>query len=284
VANIFFIDDDFASELTVDNLRQRGHEVYRLSSVDEALAQAAQIASSDLVVLDLIMPRAEEDATNVADGARSTGMAIFRDLRRRRPDLPILVFTANQDPALVDVVRADPHAKYVSRWSSPTFREFILTIHQMLGLEPVCPFPRPFIVHGRDDETKLEVKNYVQNILGLGEPIILHEQPNLGRTLIEKLEEEAGPSDLAFVILTPDDPIVDPGEAEIEKRRARQNVILELGFFLGTLGRRSGRVFLLYKGPLDLPSDLSGVVYLDISRGVDAVGEQIRRELRAIRR
>ena len=69
----------------------------------------------------------------------------------------------------------------------------------------------------------------------------------------------------------------------IEKRRARQNVILELGFFLGTLGRRSGRVFLLYKGPLELPSDLGGVVYIDISKGIEAVSDQIRREIVAIR-
>jgi predicted nucleotide-binding protein len=60
-------------------------------------------------------------------------------------------------------------------------------------------------------------------------------------------------------------------------------VIFELGFFLAELGRRSGRVFLLYKGPLDLPSDLSGVVYLDIGGGIAAVSDQIRRELAAIR-
>ena len=284
MANIFFIDDDFASELTVDNLRQRGHEVFRVSSADEALADAGRIASSDLVVLDLIMPRAQEALTNVVDGARSTGMLVFRDLRRRRPDLPIIVFTANQDPALIEVIRADPHAKYVSRWSSPTFREFIAAIHKMLGLEPACPFPRPFIVHGHDEKTMLEVKNHLQNILGLGEPIILHEQPSLGRTLIEKFEDLAASSDLAFVILTPDDRFIGAREPEIDKRRARQNVIIELGFFLGALGRRSGRVLLLYKGPLDLPSDLSGVVYLDISGGIEAVGEQIRCELAAIRR
>ena len=210
-------------------------------------------------------------------------MLVYRELRRRRSDLPILVFTANQDPAPIEVIAADPHAKYIPRWSSPSLREFIATVYQMLGLELAMPQPRPFIVHGHDEKTKLEVKNYLQNTLGLPEPIILHEQPSLGRTLIEKFENLAGRSDLAFVLLTPDDLFASAGDGETEKRRARQNVILELGFFLGALGRHSGRVFLLYKGPLDLPSDLTGVVYLDITGGIEAVSDQIRRELEAIR-
>ena len=56
-------------------------------------------------------------------------------------------------------------------------------------------------------------------------------------------------------------------------------MIFELGYFLGVFGRSSGRVFLLHKGALDLPSDISGVIYIDISNGVDAAGENIRREL-----
>ncbi len=71
-------------------------------------------------------------------------------------------------------------------------------------------------------------------------------------------------------------------ETDDEKHRARQNVILELGYFLGVLGRETGRVVLLYKGPLDVPSDLSGVVYIDISNGIEAAGEKIRKELKDV--
>ena len=133
--------------------------------------------------------------------------------------------------------------------------------------------------HGHDDKMKLAVKNYLQNTLKLPEPIILHEQPTIGRTLIEKFDYYAANSQLAFVILTPDDQVVGADKNDDEKRRARQNVILELGFFLGSLGRQSGRVFLLHKGPLELPSDLNGVVYVDIANGIEAAGEQIRKEL-----
>jgi CheY-like chemotaxis protein len=282
MATIFFVDDDFASELIIENLRYRGHDVQRASSVDEALQDADRIAKSDLVVLDLIMPSSA--AVSVTpDGARSTGMLVFRELRRRRADLPILVYTANQDPAHVSVIEADHYARYISRWSSPKFQEFVAVVYEMLGIQPQGPGLRAFIVHGHDDQTKLEVKNYLQNTLGLPEPIILHEEPSLGRTLIEKFEDLSATTELAFVLLTPDDRLASPSDGDAEKRRARQNVILELGFFLGLLGRRSGRVFLLYKGPLELPSDLSGLSYIDIGEGIEAVSDQVRRELSAIR-
>src|SRR5215831_10837071 len=65
--------------------------------------------------------------------------------------------------------------------------------------------PSVFIVHGHDHAMKLDLKNYLQNVLGLPEPIILHERPSLGRTIVEKFEEEAANVDLVMVLLTPDD-------------------------------------------------------------------------------
>ena len=113
--------------------------------------------------------------------------------------------------------------------------------------------------------------------------MILHEQPSLGRTVIEKFEDYAADSALVFVLLTPVDVAAPATEADDMKRRARQNVIFEMGYFLGILGRKSGRVLLLHKGPLDLPSDLSGIVYIDISEGIEAAGEKIRRETAHVR-
>ena len=284
MARIYLVDDDYASGLIVENLRLRGHDARRISSAADALENLDDIVGSDLVILDLIMPRPEGASETTADGALSTGMLVFRELRRRRADLPILVYTANQDAALVDIITADPHARYLSRWSTPKFHDFVAIIFRMLGIEPIIALPRPLIVHGHDDKTKLEVKNYLQNALGLPEPIILHEQPGLGRTLIEKFEDLSAASQLAFVVLTPDDRVASPSDGDADKRRARQNVIFELGFFLGALGRRSGRVLLLHKGPLDLPSDLDGIAYVDIGKGVEAAGEQIRREIFSISR
>jgi predicted nucleotide-binding protein len=109
-----------------------------------------------------------------------------------------------------------------------------------------------FVVHGHDEGAKEGVARYLEK-LHL-EPVILHEQPNRGMTIIEKFETF---SDVAFavVLLTPDDPGVAGGQA-----RARQNVILELGYFLGKLGRAC--VCALYKDGTEIPSDFQGVVFV----------------------
>lgn len=136
-----------------------------------------------------------------------------------------------------------------------------------------------FIVHGHDDIAKLELKNYLQNTLHLSEPIILHEKPNHGQSIMEKFEKYALDAALAFVLLTPDDILAAQDDEKGKIYRARQNVIFELGYFLGLMGRKEGRVILLYKGILDIPSDISGLIYINISSGIDAAGEKIRKEI-----
>ncbi|MGB8035837.1 MAG: nucleotide-binding protein, partial [Nitrososphaeraceae archaeon] len=98
-----------------------------------------------------------------------------------------------------------------------------------------------FIVHGHDDGSKNELASFLYR-LGLT-PIILHEQANEGRTVVEKFESYASDVGYAFILLTPDD-VGGKDKAEL-KPRARQNVILELGYFMGKLGR--DRVCGLYK-------------------------------------
>jgi predicted nucleotide-binding protein len=168
------------------------------------------------------------------------------------------------------------------KWNTPTLSELGSKVQTILGIQESQAGLNAFIVHGHDDAAKLEVKNYLQNSLHIPEPIILHEQPNLGRTIIEKFEGYAQDVQLAFIILTPDDKSSSSDSTNEEKRCARQNVILELGYFLGTLGRSSGRIILLFKGPLELPSDIQGLIYIDISHGIEAAGEQIRRELKDV--
>ncbi len=91
---------------------------------------------------------------------------------------------------------------------------------------------------------------------------ILHEQPSGGRTIIEKLEHNA---DVAFVVvlLTPDD--LGRARDGLERPRARQNVILELGYFIGKLGR--GRVCALVRDGVEKPSDYDGVVWVPLDSG-----------------
>ena len=118
-----------------------------------------------------------------------------------------------------------------------------------------------FIVHGRDEEAKEKVARYVEK-LGI-EATILHEQPNRGQTIIEKFETHAREAGYAIVLLTPDDIGASRDKANDLKPRARQNVILELGYFMGQLGRN--RVCVLYRGNVELPSDIHGIVYVSMN-------------------
>ena len=114
-----------------------------------------------------------------------------------------------------------------------------------------------FIVHGRDEEAKEKVARFVEK-LGIT-ATILHEQANKGQTIIEKFEVHAATAGFAIVLLTPDDVAAPKGTNKI-KPRARQNVILELGYFMGRLGRK--RVCVLHKEKVELPSDIHGIVYV----------------------
>ena len=114
-----------------------------------------------------------------------------------------------------------------------------------------------FLVHGHDDETKNTVSKFLRSFGP--EVIILHENANQGQTIIEKFEKH---SDVVFAVVlsTPDDVGASASQPEKTRRRPRQNVILELGYFMGKLGR--GRVCCLYVAGVELPSDYHGVLYV----------------------
>ncbi len=117
-----------------------------------------------------------------------------------------------------------------------------------------------FIVHGTDEEMKQVVARTLDTLDF--EPVILHDKPNQGRTIIEKLEGESELSHFTVVLLSPDDWAYSiEQKSESAKLRARQNVVFELGYFIGKLGRAG--VFVLYREAdnFEMPSDFKGVVY-----------------------
>ncbi len=120
-----------------------------------------------------------------------------------------------------------------------------------------------FIVHGHDEELKNAVKQFLTR-LGL-RPIILHEQANRGRTIIEKFIDHSNVA-FAVVLLTPDDKGGSlTGPSQKLQHRARQNVILELGYFIGRIGR--DKVAAIYDKSVEMPSDYQGVLFLPFDEG-----------------
>jgi predicted nucleotide-binding protein len=130
-----------------------------------------------------------------------------------------------------------------------------------------------FIIHGHDLKSVEELKTLIR-AKGL-EPIVLIEQDDGGNTIIDKFERYAEQCVFAIALLTPD----DVGSARKSRRkttgrdvesnaqsRARQNVIFEMGWFFKKLGR--SRTRLLHKGPVELPSDVTGIIYIPFKKSV----------------
>lgn len=121
---------------------------------------------------------------------------------------------------------------------------------------------RVFIVHGHDESAQNKAARFVEKF-GF-EAVILHEKASSGRTIIEKIEHY---SDVGFAIVlyTPDDVGNVKSEPENLNVRARQNVVFEHGYLIGKLGRQN--VSALVDGKLELPNDISGVVYISLDEG-----------------
>jgi predicted nucleotide-binding protein len=116
-----------------------------------------------------------------------------------------------------------------------------------------------FIVHGHDEALKQIVARTLEHLKL--EPIILHEQANQGKTIIEKFESNSAEVGFAIILLTVDDLGKAKGDTEYNPR-ARQNVIFEMGYFMGKLGRE--RVFVLLEDGVERPSDIDGIVYNNV--------------------
>lgn len=150
----------------------------------------------------------------------------------------------------------------------PFGRDVIDYVKQQTGASEITTVPersisaarKVFIVHGHDEAAKEGMARFLSQI-GF-KPIILHEQASANRTVIEKFEANADVG-FAVVLLTPDDE--GHAKGDVPKPRARQNVIAELGYFVGRLGR--ARVAVFKKGDVEVPSDFAGVIYTPLDGG-----------------
>lgn len=137
-----------------------------------------------------------------------------------------------------------------------------------------------FIVHGRDEFALLQTENMIRR-LGF-EPIVLKRKANQGLTLIEKFEKNSEVK-YAIVLLTPDDVGSLNEEATPHLQfRARQNVIFEMGFFYGKLGR--SKVCCLVKSGVEKPvppSDIDGIAYIPYTYSIEEKELDIMRELQS---
>jgi hypothetical protein len=131
---------------------------------------------------------------------------------------------------------------------------------------------RVFISHGRAPDWR-EVQQFIERELSIAS-LELAQEPNRGRTVLQKLHEESGRCSYAVVVMTGEDRM-EGGET-----RARENVLHEVGYFQGRYGL--AKVCLLHEEGTNIPSNIHGLVYIPFPPGkVSAAFGALTRELRA---
>lgn len=198
---------------------------------------------------------------------------IFKDTRMKQLLCTVLTKLRENPEKVLDLLRndVDPRSTRLKEQARK-----ILTIDNesgyFSGVSPVSDIEknpsfntaanRVFIVHGHNESIRESTARYIEKMKLT--PIILHEQANKGRTIIEKFEEFSDVS-FAVILLTGDDRGGLASDSfDTQKLRARQNVILELGFFIGKLGRE--RVCALYEEGVEIPSDYQGVLFVPLDK------------------
>lgn len=270
-------DDHFFCKILSEIIIDQGIKCINAYNVQDALN--LDLHDVDAAVIDVMLPNIPELSGIELDETRGnflSGVALARKIKKKFPQIPIILFSADIAGGEAKQWAREQHVKFVYKNEGPMA---IISALKYYGLIK-DNIPQAFIVHGHDEKSLLALKNYIQNTLKWKEPIVLREQPSQGKTIIEKFEEYSVNMDYIFVLLTPDDITISPDDHNDQKRRARQNVIFELGFFYGNYGRKSGRILVLYKDKIELPSDIHGIIWIDISKGINAAGETIRKELK----
>lgn len=203
----------------------------------------------------------------LADIFGSNTPEFYRHRVRSLDDLPAEIFLEGPGHSLREIQASYKRGIEAAVIQFESLRDLLKErLDDMAGtsVSPTHPAPqqrplgkRVFIVHGHDNAAKETMARFVER-LGL-DPVILHEQPSSGNTVIEKLLAHID-VDFTVVLLTPDDVGSVVAEPSSLKSRARQNVVFEFGLFIGILGRK--KVCALYKGDVELPSDYQGVLYV----------------------
>jgi predicted nucleotide-binding protein len=198
-------------------------------------------------------------------------------------------------PGLFPYFDPQKHHMHSGLYSRPGIQAYLSTVLARLEVEideperaPVTPSGAPdtrpipqyvFIVHGRNETVLDKIDLYLTKDLKL-QTHVMQAGPHAGRTLPEKFEEMAKVCKFAIFILTADDILIDKSSNKNIKR-ARQNVILEIGYFWGSLGRRGNVAFLGEADPeMELPSDIQGMGLIPITSDLAETKIQLRRELK----
>lgn len=259
---ILLVDDDTVfSENIIKFLSEMGHIVYYCSD-PVSLDRESNIKQVDLALLDLMLP-----PTYMTEG-----LEILAILKKIKPDIIVAMFSCKSDRMTSIVAKA--YSEGIHSFLDKNDSDFMISLKKLIWEVEKKVSGKVFISYGHNELLKLKLKEFIRERLKR-EIVILDELPNSGLTVVEKLEKASTYCNCAIILLTRDDEVVDGG------RRARQNVIHEIGFFQGKYGRN--RVILICEKGVDIFSNISGIMRIEFEADhFEAVYDSIRRELEFI--
>lgn len=280
---IVFVENDLDFLATrKEILEEVGLEVIPASTLAVARSILSRV-DIDLAILDIRLENDddEKDVTGLLLAAEEAFLSIPKIMLTGYPHHEYIRLALDNVggrlPLAVDFVpkQEGPEALLAS------ITKVLATIMLMRHKKSSSPHAPPregreiFLVHGHDEEAKLAVALFIIK-LGLI-PIVLSEMSVDGGTIIEQIEKH-GEASFAIVIMTPDDFGGSKRDPKKINSRARQNVIFEMGYFMGRLKRT--RVRVLCKEGVEILSDFHGVLYIPLDSG-DGWKLKLARELRA---
>jgi len=233
----------------------------------------AQMTSFDLVITDVRLAGEDDDS----------GFQLGIEMNQR--NIPVIVMTrTDKFPEMRELADARRPAETPAEFNLYDKADFHTTPRSLTQLAEITIKGRSvFVVHGRDNAALDEVKRFVESV-GY-QPVILKDVPNLGKSILDKLHAYSNVR-FTIVLMTPDDvgglrqdnTTAYQADTDLHKR-ARQNVIFELGYFIGRHG--SSRVSALVVDGIEIPSDYHGILYTTYRPGYSDWQRQICVEMRS---
>ena len=144
-----------------------------------------------------------------------------------------------------------------------------------IGLSPKNN--KVFVVYGHDKNARTQLEAMLRR-WDL-EPLIIDQLPSDGGTIIEKLEKYTNQVEFGIVLATPDDVGYAKNNEDNKKYRVRQNVVLELGMLLATIGRPRVAILLSQAENMESPSDINGLIYIPFKDNVEEVALSLAKEM-----
>ena len=267
-------DDPFYAERISDLLQDHGLRVRVVR--DAASAKRALNAARSEIEVALVDVNVPADKAEAKGAPVAVGVKLARGIKRALPSVRVVGMSSlageEDERWFLEFATGFIDKELVRSHPSLFARSVLRAVESSTGRVT----PRSFIVHGHDEVRLRELVTFIVDDLGWEAPRVLRDEPPDGRTIIEHFEAVAREAEVAFVLLTPDDTF--PPDSPLGPR-ARQNVILELGYFLAALERGGGRVVLLADPAVELPSDLDGVRHLKLRDGIASAAPQLRKAL-----